>query len=177
MRYEYIEEREEDQPTQYERTHRPKQKVQRPAQEDPYALDPRLAGVVKGNKPRVYQSGKINGVGVRVINVQEAIKNAMAIGIVLVCMFLFVVLLQHWWFGWRAGSYTYKAYRESIHSTIPACNMDGSLHGATPNGMILLCAESGKVPSKEQINQWQGFTLWQACYEYGDDNACNQLND
>lgn len=179
MRYRPVEGREDyDEGDYFEQ---PKQRTSAvraaPRADDPFALDPKLAGMTKTRKPRVYQTGKVGGVGVRVINVQELAKNVITTLIILAVMFLALIVLQKLWFNWQAGKYTYSAYRESIHSPVPPCLMDGSLKGVTVNGMVILCAESGKVPSKEQINQWQGYLMWQACYEYGDGNECAQLND
>lgn len=126
--------------------------------------------------PRV-MNGSVGGVPVKIVNLIEMFK---LIGQALVAIALVVfatLMVQNMVNASRANMYSYDQYRLAIHATNTPCRLDGSARATNQNGTYVVCAESGNKPTKDQLNQWQGYMEWQACYQYGDQMMCNQLND
>ena len=74
--------------------------------------------------------------------------------------------------------YSYTHYREVIHTHVSSCTLAAVEDGGTvaENGGIL-CKETGKLPDASQINIWEGYVLWDSCYQYHSKYACQQLGD
>jgi hypothetical protein len=65
------------------------------------------------------------------------------------------------------GDYSYKAYVRFVHMSSQACDLSRPIY----------CLGTNELPTRSQVVLWQGYVLWNSCYQYGSPLACDQLGD